>query len=468
MISTPNGLHGLSVWATVSAWKLDGNIGASFRREARMSGKRGSMRTLVAVQAAVAWSFFCGALLADDWPQWRGPGRDGVWNETGIMESFPPGGLKISWRVRVGGGLSSPVVAQGRVFLADVQLQKPSARERVLCFDEVNGKQLWSHQYAVDYPDWAFDPQHGGGPRATPIIRDGRLFTLGALGHLFCLDAAKGVVVWEKSLAKEYGVKEFTGITASPLIEDGLLILCICAKPAACVVAFDKNTGKEAWKALDDSFTYSSPIILEAGGRRQLIVWTQEAVTSLDPTTGRTWWREPIRTPGDHAVSTPVFSNHRLLIAGLMLKLDADKPAASVLWPKTRAVSKRILSNTSTALLRGEYVFSAKTSGELVCLEAGTGKQVWQAESVTDLINGSSIHLTPCGDAVFLFTDKGDLIRAQLTPQGYREISRAHLLEPTSPYGGRKCVWTPPAYANRHVFARSDGELVCASLAAKP
>jgi len=162
-------------------------------------------------------------------------------------------------------------------------------------------------------------------------------------------------------------------------------------------------------------------------------------VTALDPTTGRIWWREEIRTPGDQAVSTPVFSNLRLLIAGLMLKLDADKPAATVLWPEPRAVSKRILSNSSTALLRGEHVFSARTSGELVCLEA-----------------------------VFLFTDRGDLIRAQLTPKGYREIGRAHLLEPTSPFGDRKCAWTPPAYANRHVFARNDEELVCASLAAKP
>jgi len=191
-------------------------------------------------------------------------------------------------------------------------------------------------------------------------------------------------------------------------------------------------------------------------------------VTSLNPHTGQTCWREQARTSGDAAVSTPVFANQRLLIAGLMLKLDADKPAACLLWPETKAVSKRILSNTSTALLRGEYVFSAKTSGELVCLEAATGNQVWTTNTVTELRNGSSIHLTPCGDAVFLFTDRGDLIRAQLTPQGYREISRAHLLEPTSPFGERKCAWTPPAYANRHVYARNDTKLICASLAANP
>jgi outer membrane protein assembly factor BamB len=247
-----------------------------------------------------------------------------------------------------------------------------------------------------------------------------------------------------------------------------LLVLYICGKPAACVVAFVKMSGKEAWRALDDTFTYSSPIVLTAGGKKQIIVWTQEAVTSLDPSTGQTWWRELSRTPGDMAVSTPVFLNHRLLIGGLMLKLDVDKPAASVLWPETRAATKRVLSNTSTALLRGEHVFSARISGELVCLEAGTGKQVWQTNTVTELKNGSSIHVTPCGDAVFLFTDRGDLIRAQLTPQGYREIGRAHLLDPTSPFGSGKCAWTPPAYANRHVFAGSDTELVCASLAANP
>ncbi|MBI2929291.1 MAG: PQQ-like beta-propeller repeat protein [Verrucomicrobia bacterium] len=407
------------------------------------------------------------AVRADDWPQWRGPNRDGVWNETGIVESFPPDGLKVRWRVPVGRGWSSPVVAKGRVYVTDVQLAGPTARERVLCFEETTGKLLWSRPYAVDYPEWAFDP-NAGGPRATPIVRDGKLFTLGCLGHLFCLNAAKGVVVWKKSLAKEYGLEAFSGITASPLIEGELLILQISAKPSACVVAFEKNTGKEAWRALNDSFTYSPPIILTAGGKRQLIVWTQEAVTSLDPATGKSWWREQLRTSGDVAVSTPVFSNDRLLVAGLMMKLDADKPAASVLWPETRAVSKRVLSNTSTALLQGDYVFSAKTSGELVCLEAGTGKEVWQTNTVTSLKNGSSIHLTLNGDSVLLFTDQGNLIRARLSSQGYQEVSRVHLLDATYPFNGRNVVWPPPAYANRHVFARNDQELICASLAAKP
>jgi outer membrane protein assembly factor BamB len=426
--------------------------------------RRKSFRTVAALGLSLLLPL---PTRADDWPQWRGPNRDGVWNETGIMESFPSGGLKISWRVPVGPGWSSPVVAQGRVYVTDVELVRPTAKERVLCFEEATGKLLWSHRYAVDYPEWAFDP-NAGGPRATPIIRDGKLFTLGALGHLFCLDAVTGQVVWEKNLAKEYEVKEFTGITASPLIEDKLLILYICGKPAACVVAFDKNSGKEAWRALDDSFTYSSPIIVTAGGKKQFIVWTQEAMTSLDPATGKIWWREQLRTSGDMAVSTPVYFDHRLLIGGLMLKLDADKPAASVLWPETRVVSKRILSNTSTALLRGEYVFSARTSGELVCLEAGTGKEIWQTNTVTSLKNGSSIHLTPNGDSVLLFTDQGNLIRARLSSEGYQELSRVHLLDATHPFNGRNVVWPPPAYANHRVFARNDKEILCASLEQEP
>jgi outer membrane protein assembly factor BamB len=119
-------------------------------------------------------------------------------------------------------------------------------------------------------------------------------------------------------------------------------------------------------------------------------------------------------------------------------------------------------------MLRGDYVYSAKSNGELVCLEAGTGRQVWANTNLTELKFGASIHLTPNGDAVFLFTDEGNLILARLTPDGYREISRVHLLEPTSVLGTRRLAWIPPVYVNRCVFARNDKELICASLAARP
>src|SRR5437870_10558333 len=206
-------------------------------------------------------------------------------------------------------------------------------------------------------------------------------------------------------------------------------------------MALNKQTGKEVWKALDDTVSNSSPLIIMAGGKRQLIVWTGNAVNSLNPTTGETYWREPMVTSSNDSIPTPVVQDNRLLVSGLMLELDARTPTAKVLWPETMAASKRILSNTSTALLRDNYVYSAKSDGELVCLEAGTGKQVWGTTNVTELKFGASIHLTPNGDAVFLFTDEGNLILPRLTPGGYREISRMPLLKPTSILAPRKLAW---------------------------
>jgi outer membrane protein assembly factor BamB len=290
---------------------------------------------------------------------------------------------------------------------------------------------------------------------------------VGRLGHLFCLDNRKGEVLWQRNLEKDYqtGV---TGGAPSPLIDGDLLILFIGGKPGACVIALHKDTGKEVWKALDESLTFSSSIVISSGGKKQLIVWTQKSVTSLDPASGKTYWRQRLLTSNEYAVSTPVFHKGRLLIGGLMFQLDPDKPAAKVLWPDSKAPTRRILSNTSTALFRGDHLFSAKSSGQLICLEASTGKRVWESAKVTGLKNGASIHLTPNGDSVLLYTDKGELISAQLTAQGYKEISRVALLEPTFPFAGRKVAWSPPAYANRHIFARNGKELICASLVVKP
>ena len=407
------------------------------------------------------------ALRAEDWPQWRGPNRDGVSGEIGLLERFPAEGLKVRWRVPVGWGFASPVVAHGRVYLADSVVVKPKAKERLHCLDETTGKALWTHVYDVAYEDWTFDPAQEIGPVATPIVQNGRVYTVGRLGHLFCLEAKKGDVLWQRNLEADYQIKFAPG-NPSPLIDGDLLILFIGGKPSACVIALHKDTGKEIWKALDESLTFSSPIVISSGGTKQLIVWTQESVTSLDPATGKTWWRQRLLTSGEYTVSTPVFHKDRLLIGGLMFQLDPDQPAAKVLWPDSKVPARRIFSHTSTALLRDDHLFSAKSSGELICVDAATGEQVWEETKVTDLKNGASIHLTANGDSVLLYTDKGELIRAQLTRQGYKEISRAAVLEPTMPFGGRKVTWSPPAYANRHIFARNGKELVCASLAAKP
>jgi outer membrane protein assembly factor BamB len=381
------------------------------------------------------------------------------------LESFPRAGLKIRWRQPVGGGFSSPVVVQGRVFVSDVELTKPSAKERVHCFEEKTGQVLWVYVYEEKYGEWTFVPERGAGPTATPIVEGDRIYVVGANGYTHCLDVKTGSVIWEKNIGREYEVAEMS-CRPSPLIEAALLIVFTGAKPGASLLALDKQTGKEVWKALDDPVSNSSPIIISAAGRRQLIVWSDSSLASLNPVDGKIYWREPMVTSNNDSVATPVFQGNRLLVSGLMLDVSADPPVANFRWPENRVPTKRILSNTSTPVLQGEYIFSAKGWGELVCLEAATGKQIWSTNSLTASKNGASINITPRGGRFLLFTDEGNLILAQMSSAGYREISRSHLIDPTWPFGQTKFVYAPPAYCNGHVFSRSEAEVVCASLEA--
>jgi outer membrane protein assembly factor BamB len=273
-------------------------------------------------------------------------------------------------------------------------------------------------------------------------------------------------LVWEKDLARDYQMEDTATISASPLVDRDRLILQVGGKPDACVVAFDKKSGREIWKSLNEPGGQASPLIIKAGGRRQLIIWTPQSVTSLDPATGQLFWRESFPAGNSSAVATPVFSNNRLLVSGLMLKLDEHKPSVSVLWPESRSATRRILSGTSTPLLQGDFVYSLNPAGNLVCLEADTGRQLWETDQVTRQKKGSGpcMHLTVNGSSVFIYNELGELILAHLSPKGYEEICRATLLEPTYAFGGKRLTWAPPSFANRHVYARNEKEIICASL----
>jgi outer membrane protein assembly factor BamB len=412
---------------------------------------------------ALAWLLGQGSTgRADDWPQWRGPQRDSVWRETGLLETFPPEGLKPLWRAPVGPGFSSPVVAQGRVFVTDAQITRPKARERVLCFDAKTGKSQWSRTYEVDYAAWAFDPKNPFGPRPTPLVSGNKLFALGARGRLSCLQTLNGRVIWERNLENKNKDSVFT---PSPLIEGELLILVLDGlPPGPCVVALDKDSGNPVWTALNETPTLSSPIVVNAGGKRQLLVWTQNALNSLDPATGKLYWRERCLVGAAYAIATPVVQGEWLLVNGTMFKLDSTKPAAALLWPDGVPPARQTISETSMAMLKREHVFTCNLAGELVCLDAITGRTVWTTNRVTDTKNGASIHITANGNSEFLFNDHGELIRAELTAEGYKEMSRTLLLQPTYPFGPKKKAWVPPAYADGRVYARSDEELVCVSL----
>src|SRR6266481_2570428 len=412
--------------------------------------------------------FWVGHLFAADWPQWRGPNRDAVWTESGIVEKLPNTGLKVLWWAPIAMGYSSPVIAAGKVYLSDAELNKPMVRERVHCLEADSGKMRWSYCYETPAPDWFFTEEQARGPGATPIVRKGKVYALDLFGNLVCLDTRHGNVVWKRNLKEEFQMKE-TSVDSSPLIEGDFLILMLGGKGGAGIVALDRNTGREVWRGLDEAVTWSSPIVIDAGGVRQLIVWTQQSVSSLNPANGKPYWREATSTggsPGTAGVSTPVFQNSRLLVSGWMFQLEKDRPAGKTLWPEDKGVSRRILSDTSTGLLLGDYVYSAKAGGDFLCLEAATGEEIWKTNTVTDLVNGASIHVTIHGDSAFLFNNRGELIQARLAPSGYEEISRTKLIEPTSLFGSRKVAWAAPAFAHQNVYARNDQELICVSLAA--
>jgi outer membrane protein assembly factor BamB len=191
-------------------------------------------------------------------------------------------------------------------------------------------------------------------------------------------------------------------------------------------------------------------------------------VNALDPTTGAVLWREKFAGGANYQVSTPAALGNLLLVNGVMFRLDSEKPGATVLWPEGRPPAKQTVSETSTAMMQSEHLFICNVTGELVCLDAKTGNVAWTTNQPTAPKSGASLHITPNGNSALLFNDQGELIRAELTATGYKEISRSPLLKPTFPFGEPKKAWVAPAYADGHVFARSDEELVCASLLAKP
>jgi outer membrane protein assembly factor BamB len=405
---------------------------------------------------------------AGDWPQFRGPQRDGFWHETNLLQSIPAEGLKIRWRKAAGPEWSSPVIVNGRIFFTDVWMERPLAKERVHCWEETTGEPIWSFSHEVVYGDWAFNPENSTPPSVSPVVEDEKIYWVSSDGYVNCLDTRDGKMIWERDLAKQYELRQLQ-CRPSPLITSNLLVVFVGGKPGASVIALDKRSGQEVWKALNDPVSNSSPLIVNAGGTQQLIVWTENSVASLDPFTGQIYWREAMFTSNNDSVAAPVVDKNRLLISGLMMQLDDQRPAVKILWPEKKELSRRILSHTSTPFIRGDHVYSARSTGQLVCLEAATGKVVWETNSITDIGNGASIHLTPTDDGtVFMFTDKGDLICARLTPEAYHEAGRFHLVDPTHPFFGRNYAWSPPAYANGHVFARNGKELVCASLRRNP
>lgn len=408
----------------------------------------------------------------EDWPQWRGPRRDGTWTETGLVEAFPAEQLELRWRAPIGTGYSGPTVADGRVYVSD-RLTEPEEVERVHCFDWKSGEVLWSHSYACDYGRISYD----AGPRCSVLVHGARAYSLGTAGHLFCFDARSGDVLWKHDLQEEYDIQmPIWGIAASPVIEDDLLIVPASGKDAY-LVAFDLVQGEERWRSLSDRGNYSAPIVIDHAGERILVSMTGDRIVGVNAKSGALRWEYPFKPKNmPLGVAAPVVYEDLLLFTAfydgaLVLVLDPDEAKVEKLWRRcgqNEIKTDALQGIISTPLIRGDHVYGVDSYGQLRCLRLSDGERLWEDLTATPKARWSNIHFVQNGERTWMFNERGELLIADLSPEGFKELSRAKLIEPTLGQLDRRggVCWSHPAYAEKHVFARNDRELVCASLAA--
>lgn len=449
---------------------------------------------------AVVFVAYAPSLLADDWPQWLGPKRNSVWSETGIVRELPKDGPAVRWRYQIASGYSGPAVADGFVFVTDRVLGKGATNpadpfdtktaipstERIHCLDAKTGVKKWQYEY-----DCPYKISYPAGPRATPAISGGKVYSLGAMGDLICLDEKVGTLIWSKNFPRDYEAKVPTwGFCSHPLVYKDLVI-CIVGGvingEGALAIAFDKDTGKEKWKALSAKESgYSSPTLISSGGKDQVVIWHAQAINGLDPLTGKLLWTVGLEPAFGMAIMAPRQVGDKLFAAGIggtavVLKLEGEK--VTPIWQEVMVKGKEMTPKSigiypvnMTPFIENGIIYGADQPGMLRAVELDTGKRLWftfkpvigkEAEEEFKGAGSGTTFIVKNGDRFFLFSETGDLIIAKLTPKGYEEISRAKLLEPTGAAFGRKVVWSHPAYANKCGFFRNDKEIICVSLAAE-
>ena len=430
---------------------------------------------------------------ADDWPQWLGPGRDGVWAEDGIVESLPDDGPPLIWKAEIGSGYSGPAVAQGRVIVLDriaapqtgeeeylhegdvpqnsnfVRRRLPG-RERVVCLNEADGSVLWTHEYDCPY---STATTYAIGPRATATIADELVYTVGAEGDLYCLRLSDGSVVWSKNYREDYGVSvPVWGIASPPLVDDNRLICTVGGQDSTCV-AFDRKTGEQLWQSMSAREPgYSAPVIRNIGGHRQLLCWDSSNLSALSPETGEVIWQVPFESTFAMSVATPQVEGQRVFVMcfngkSAMVEVAEDGQSAKLVWSGRRTSGIDGVHNTPQ-IVNG-HVYGCGNGGRYICADLLTGRRLWftfDAVSAARPIPWGNVFTVRNADQFFLSNDKGELIIAKLTPQGFTEVSKAKLIEPTHNIGSRTLVWSHPAFANRRIYLRNDKEIRCYSLAA--
>jgi outer membrane protein assembly factor BamB len=387
-----------------------------------------------------------------DWPQFRGPSRDGTSTEKGLLAAWPEKGPPLLWDREVGEGYSGPVVAGDRLIL----FHRVDDKEVVQCLDAASGKEGWKYSYATAYKD---DFRKGDGPRSTPVIAGKRVYTLGAAGMLTCLDLESGKKVWARPLHEDYRVnKNFFGVGTTPLVEGGLVLVNVGARGAG-IVAFASDTGKAVWKATDQGASYASPVAATMGGVRHALFFTRDGVVSLDPKSGKVRFQKRWRARFAASVNaaTPVVVEDHVFVTAsydtgaLLLKVGKD--SAREVWSNDESLS----SHYETSVYHNGFLYGCdgrqESGARLRCVDFKTGKVRWTKEGF-----GCGSMILADGKLIIL-SEAGELVLVEPSPAAYREKARSAVLN-------GPCR-APIALANGRLYLRDHKKLICLTLKKK-
>jgi outer membrane protein assembly factor BamB len=377
------------------------------------------------------------AAQAGEWNQWRGPNRDGVSKETGLLKQWAPEGPPLAWKAQgAGAGYSSLAVSNGRIYTMGLR----GEREYVISFDAATGKEVWATPNGSAYRDG-----RGDGPRGTPTVDGERLYALGAKGDLSALDAKTGKVVWAMNVLQKFGGENIGwGISESPLIV-GERLFVNAGGPGASVVALNKRDGTLIWKSQSDAPGYSSAIAVEVGGKTEVVFFTSKRAMGLDAADGKLLWEYSRASNGTANVATPVARGNRVFVssdygtgAGLV-EIKADAKGATT--AQEVYFTREMRNHHSSSILVGDYLYGF-SSGILTAMRFDTGEVAWRDRSVG---KGSLVY---ADGMLYALSENGVVGLIEATPSGYSEKGRFHIQQGSLP------TWTHPVIAGGRLYLR--------------
>ncbi|HEV3203407.1 MAG TPA: PQQ-binding-like beta-propeller repeat protein, partial [Gemmataceae bacterium] len=364
---------------------------------------------------------------------------------------------KVLWRQPVGEGHSSPVVSGGKVFVhAKV---KDKDEEEVAAFDAKTGESLWKKNYSRG----SFSNFFGNGPRGTPAVVGNHIYTFGVTGFLSCFETATGILVWQVNTLKDFNGKNlFFGMSGSPLIVDHLVLMNVGAAGAS-LVAFNKETGKVEWKKLDDKASYSSPILIGAGSRRQAVFLTQAGLVSVNPADGTSFWNYPFADDLSESSTTPISAGDTLMASsitkgsvGLQLTNKDGTTSAKEVWKNPELTcyfsTPLAVDKDHIFVVTGTKPPALNIKADLHCVEAKTGKTLWQKPKVGKY---HATLLRTWNNKLLMLDDAGNLMLLEPNLKEYQEVCKAKVCGET---------WAHPALSAGRLYVRDRDELICLQL----